>query len=172
MLKRNRSSSRKPAVSLPAAEPVDAYALGEDSVRLIAGLDRASLGSFIVPADVLSAVDFTYRIMAHRNNGETDHAGSLGRANSRARTLCRDKEIYFNDAAAEVLFWWNIFDEPLLSSLVTGVELDARVSELSTVYAHPEMHDFFVAGIWDVAFISRCLADGVDPELAGSLAAA
>jgi len=158
----------------------------DESSRFIEGLDRTLLGGFAVPDDVFSAAEVLYRLTADMATGYGDSVGTVEFAAERVRKMCGAYSVDVGDAVAEVLFWWGTVAKPFRSSVVEQNDYDdqlsqlepvfvrhgfhdVRVSRLSSVCAHPEMYDYFEAGIWDVDTVSRFISEGVDVELAVSL---
>jgi len=137
-----------------------------DSNSFIDSLDRSILGRFAVPRDVLSEAE-----RAQRSGALAVLPGiaSVGGAPwweqmTALRYLGVDG---YKAVFAEVAYWWSVSDELLLTDGVMekGWTFDI-VERLRLVVAHPHMHDYFDNGIWDIVLIERCIADGVDAELA------
>ena len=141
----------------------------------VGGLDRTRLGRFAIPLDVLTAEDTLQRI------GVSEEAGLLPGVSmtsthyktmlNKSEGLCKASGIKNRDALNEVLFWWRECGDPLwdVDESEEMMEYHKGLPKLITVYDNPDKHDYFEAGIWDVSFIERCIAEGVDAELASSL---
>jgi len=143
------------------------------SREFIAGLDRTPLGVFAVPVEVLAAVDAHYRCGIEIERGATPTARHYGVFRV-SQMLCERAGIDGTVVAAEMLFWWTVSGSiPDDERYAERMEIHRDgVSRLLTVYDNPELYSYFAAGIWDVELIRSLIADGVDAELAGSLAVA
>ena len=149
------------------------------SREFVAGLDRTPLGRFAIDSDVLSAMDLMQRVVTSIVVPVGDRLPS-GVASNRLAAALRDAGLDTSldcsrDCAAEVFFWWGVTDESLWSSSVPD-SLESRVERLRAVYDNPSMHDYFGAGIWDVALVGKLMREGISPdsidaELARSLSA-
>jgi len=140
------------------------------TASFIAGLDRSRLGSFAVPLDVLFANDVANRLFILTDGGSELYEDAIARLTSALFASDTDNR----DVTAEMVFWWSVTDDPfmrirrvqhLIDSFQEGIE------KLLVVYENPDKHEYFDAGIWDVAFIERCIAGDVDVELALTLMA-
>jgi len=134
----------------------------------VASLDRTSLRAFAFPLEILSAFDtlqraamlkdYSIKSMARERVSELldEHGYALGMAN------------------VELLFWWRETSEPFweLRSKSLDSYFISRIDHYGLINAHPEMHEYFAVDLWGTAFIERCISDGIDAELAVSLAAA
>ena len=40
------------------------------------------------------------------------------------------------------------------------------ILRLAKIHGEANIHEYFAAGVWNVEFIRRCIAEGIDPELA------
>jgi len=133
----------------------------------VAGIDRKSLGSLAVSADILAVADAVKRAGMNEIKGKLEE-----RLQRKLRGMLAD--IYVTgdfdiDARvhAELLLWqektrgygykqrWRMKPE----------ELDL-VLRLETVLARPEVLPYFESGVYDIGLIDRCLTDGVDPSMA------
>lgn len=153
------------------ATSIDLYSLGDESANFTSALDRSPLGSFAVSSELFSAADFLYRVMNHVEFSGEDPMGYLSRAENRLRVLCRDAGTSLVDAVGEIGFWRGFSKSLLMVTDIAGVAYDIHVAQLKLVYAYPHMHDYFVAGIWDVGYIDNCVTNDVDVEIALSLIA-
>jgi len=146
-----------------------------ESKRYVDALDRTGLGVFATPIPLLAAADVFYRMallpsarsaITLRNEWYERLRGAFVRS-------CR-KQSDMDDATAEMVFWWGLTDDPLWEQrkiCTDNVAVSERLTTLISIHAHPDMHDYFAAGIWDVDFIERCISDGIDPEMAAVLVA-
>ena len=153
----------------------------ENTSRIfVAALDREPLGRFATPVEALEAVDTMLRVFMtrYRLSLSSDHFDSndsvYSAAEQRAVSLCFEAGMDTEIVQDELFFWWSISGEPLwadignLESDINGLSA-AAVERLGVIYAHPEMHDYFAADLWDVDFIERCIGGGIDVELALSI---
>ena len=141
------------------------------SRKLIGAIDRSRLGSFAVPLDALIAGETRERILEdtpdYGRYFEAMHHESIARLD---KTLV-DSGTDEDSVRVEVLFWWGIYDKSLLRYSGRALRRDTEnaVLRLVDIYENPDMHDYFAAGIWDIPFIERCMSDGIDHEIAGSI---
>jgi len=141
-----------------------------ESEVFVTSLDRSSLGVFAAPLDVFAAVEKSRRLAA-KYIGDSESAKFRDAVDAEAYNAASKDSLLFLSVSSEVYFWWRLSKNPIWKRVTNDGEgfVFNTMSDLDSVYAHPEMHDYFSAGVWDIAFISRCIADGVDAELAFTL---
>ena len=158
------------------------YTVGEIqsvSREFVYSLDRTVLGSFAVHPELLVLADSIQRIdMQHENIDAEDLAADLDdMARLLGDELYRTKGFKAFGTLPEVCHWWIGYGDRKMSrhakfllkrSMLIVAELESR---LTLIAAHPDMHDFFVADIWDICSIRSFIAGGVDVELAVTLTA-
>lgn len=66
----------------------------------------------------------------------------------------------------EIAYWWWHYGTPEMKSRINTKKLYDGIYKLTNVANHPEMHDYFVAGIWEISLIERLMQEGIDPEIA------
>ena len=77
-------------------------------------------------------------------------------------------------AMFELMYWFINSDDPVINAHVglmwskgtAGFEVLQR---FDTIRENPHAHSYFAADIWDLDFITRCIADGIDADLAATL---
>ena len=158
---------------IPSLSPAEVEATSE---RFVTGLDRSRLGDFVVPMDALLAMDIFYRTSVHvwaASYPEAYEAMSIANqvASRKANDACYSAAVEWRDVVAELLFWWDTADDSPGIHNAIRESVSVGLDRLNTITSHPEMHGYFAAGIWDVPFIERCRADGVDSDLASTVLA-
>jgi len=136
-----------------------------------AGLDRSSLGVFAVPESILAIVDATKRADEY-----SSHYKVLGEIHNefyrRQEAEGVDYDNVYESACldAELMFWQEKSRGYAFRSR-EGLEdnLSQLLMRLDVISEHPEMHSYFEAGIWDLEFIRKCMAGGVDADLANAV---
>ena len=69
---------------------------------------------------------------------------------------------------AELFHWWSICGDSMMMAAARIQDASESSVKVTSIIDNPDMHEYFSAGIWDVAFIDECLTNGVDVELARS----
>ena len=159
----------------PFSKKTTAEELRAISTAFVDGLDRTVLGRFAVPRDVLISTDMFLRVTSSpvlRNlflNARDVRRDSF--SGDEARRLSMHHGLMFSASQHEALFWWRAVPDPLWSDQITyGSKLITNsLDTLSAIVSHPDMHDYFAAGLWDVDFIERCILGDMDTELAVAL---
>ena len=145
-------------------------ALEAKSNDFVNGLDRSRLGRFAVPIEALLMIDTLERIDKSIVSESPEGKEFYGERHDRTKYFYSDSKPKMQEILSELFFWWKMHNDPLWAIIP---EWDLNLNEeslrlLELYYTHPDMHDFFDAGIWDISFIARCIADGVDVEMATS----
>jgi len=138
------------------------------SREFVAGLDRARLGTFAIPVPALEAIDTLQRISTRNQELMMD---CYTPALNKVRGQSADAGLPVSACSTELLFWWDISgdDGGWGGKFSAGNDtLEENIKRLKIVYDNPGMHDYFDADVWDVDFIARCIADGIDADLAVS----
>lgn len=152
-----------PALSLPEVVA--------ESRAYVEGLDRTPLGRFAVHPEALIAVDAFERIM-DANTPANGMDALYQPAMDNATIHCIRHSTNPDDVRPEMYFWWRSTGDDLWRKKEYSFAVfvyQYRMDRLQAAHSHPEMHDYFAAGIWDVDFIRQCIADGIDAELASSM---
>ena len=142
-----------------------------ESERFVARLDRTLLGRFAVPASALAAMDTFQRTRMRIKSKDDGVQSNYSPALRKLMQQISIAGIPEETISTELFFWWSISDEYRLAerAAVVGKRFSDGIDRLFVVYAHPEMYGFFHADIWDMDFIGRCIADGIDSEIAASM---
>jgi len=162
------SFSRRSVVS--DIEVMTADEVEHMSNEFVRGLDRSRLGKFAVPLDVLQSVDILYRLYVMREALSED--SPYWNHSRKTVDVCKAAGVDEFDAVAEMLLWWTVKGDPFRDfnkAKSLPVAHSDRMARLTFIAAHPDKNDYFVAGVWDVDFIERCISEGVDAELASTL---
>lgn len=158
---------RKPA----KVRMTDLKELDDTSKDLLKSWDRSVLGRFgIQDFDVLHLMNMaclSYVIGQLDDNSYSQISYKLQR---RLEQLHIDR----SDVQYELYFWWQNSDDVKLQEYVETMRADEvlaeRLRQFELIASHQDKHDYFEAGVWDINFIERCVADGIDPSLALTLA--
>ena len=146
----------------------------------IDGLDRSRLGRFAVDEKALYLLHLAelYKIRLNEITKDYDHDFEsvlvrTRKESTRAETVLHDY-VQPDDrtgVAEELSLWWKLSgDEVLTDRFVRGMNRMRSHERLSVIAENPvEMHDYFAAGVWDIPLITRCIADGIDADMAVSL---
>jgi len=138
--------------------------LCDEAAEYANGLDRASLGRFVVSFD-----DFVTVVASHHVDLlEVEQRDSIDFKNRDARRAALH-EVKNQATALSELFWWQriaggeewAYREEYVDEWTADI-----FSQWESVVAHPEMHDYFAVDIWDTALIARCIAEDIDPAMA------
>ena len=146
----------------------------------IDSLDRSVLGRFAVDEQALYLLH-----LAELYNTKLDELQRQGYDHTPDMTLFQNwrsdthralSDLVAHDdrdaVAVELDFWWIRSDyENASASSFWGLSSQERERLLLISESPEEMHGYFAAGIWDVPFIERCRADGVDSDLASTVLA-
>ena len=157
-------------------QPVDVEAL---STKFVGSLDRSSLGSFAVDEYMLYLADVIQRSLQVLWNAidnttslKTDHAVKT----IELQELVGNRGTLLAKVYAELFLWWKLSGNEKSIAYVKRYFADghngymlAQMDVLNTVFLHPKKHDYFVAGVWDVEFIERCISENIDPSIASEM---
>ena len=135
------------------------------TAKFFSSLDRSALGRFAVDEHLLRLQD------------QVERCRMVGNASVYEVILMKgliDAGLGNAGAVAvrqELLFWWWKSMETKLVGWITRMkepELYGAFHRLSSVTYHPDMHDYFAAGLWNVTDIHKYMDAGIDAELAAS----
>jgi len=155
-----------------------------DAIDFIGSLDRSVLGSFAVDGEALYLSHLVHRYLLVADDLSTsisvgDMSYGLYDDRASALKLAQETEDLYNAtfplpyreaAATELFYWWSISgDDELVEAESHYGDYQAHNRLALIASSTPLVHSYFAVGIWDTAFIERCTADGVDPELAASM---
>jgi len=135
----------------------------------ISTLPRERLGSFAVDAELLATHTVHERISVLEDEDLYELAieGSIASIGEFLGELEYDG--VYTRLAARISYEYKMW-ESMRQAEKRGVEWEPLLSaELDTVYVNPEMLHYFEVGIWNEEFISRCISDGMDAEIALSV---
>lgn len=150
--------------------------LPKKSKHFITSLDRSVLGVFANDETTLILLDALYRNAAMHGGVPTIPMYSPYYAiqNELVSRIALDDIWRFD---AELLYWWQ---KNIVMNMLeyypkhyrgdTPDEVTEHLRELHIVSESPvEMQPYFVAGLWDVPFIQKCLNEDIEPALALSI---
>jgi len=141
----------------------------DDSDEFVYGLDRSPLGRFNGSIEVLSAVDKAHRIRNLESEGFRFAGYTFSKAKNEAYVMAAHMHEDFYAVEDDVYFWWSYVGEPMGIPRAEIVEALPSARMRYDIAEHSEMHDYFAAGLWDKDFITRCISDSIDPEIAFSV---
>ena len=129
----------------------------------VKSIDRSRLGVLATPPNILALGHAIHRTSKNRSRYRVKELLEYMLTTETGQSVFGSPE-FDNELSAEVWFWNKPgkrtprfrLKAPLLPAVV----------RLETIAANPEMHDYFAAGIWDIEFINRCLAEGIDASIA------
>ena len=143
------------------------------SYAFVNRLDRSPLGRFAVPQKLLLAVDRHERISTLASGGFSVEGITVAQSSDRVQDASRESGVPHSDGVVELMYWWSVSDEPMWAAkskraLFSWVE--KPMAWLGIVADNPEMHPYFAVGLLDYGFVQKCIADGIDVEIAVALA--
>lgn len=138
-------------------------------------IDRSILGRFAIPdTELLRLLDMVQRsnIIGRLESVSYDYL--IDGLYARLSQFNLERE----DVRDELFFWWKNGDDEVLKEYVNKRRandpsyqgLSERLNQFDAISTHQDKHDYFEAGVWDIALIERCIADDIDPSLALTLA--
>ena len=145
----------------------------------IDGLDRSVLGRFAVDEQGLYLLHLgeLYRFIAvalfSQNNRRREYDAVWEKITENEKAIREIVTDYTNRTVFldELYFWWHSSDNGLLQGNsergYAPIERNAWMELLST--SPVARHEYFAVGLRDIDFIDRCIAVGVDPEMALTL---
>ena len=149
----------------------DGITLLDNSRRWAVSLDRSFLGLMAIDVDLLGAMKARVTMEIETERKDSDGWHYVDKKLRKAIYMAGDETARMNDFYAEVYFWM------LLENVQRDIEhieyerrfnsqTNARIGVLFSAKKHPEYVTYYEAGIWDEAFIIRCLAEGIDASMA------
>jgi len=149
----------------------DIVALSRDFIE---SMNTTRLGRFGLDSDTLLAADVIQRHRLVNGGGVEIKDSLLDFYLTESQRLLSAQGKTINDAHGELFFWWKLSGQGdlifyMMDELSHNKNLTHRMGFLSMVIDHRDMHDYFAVGIMDTDFIERCMADGIDAEMAHSL---
>jgi len=158
-------------------KPYTVEGLKRESRDFVYSLDRSVLGSFAVDSGLLVIADSIQRIdMLHDDVEANNLPADLDELDRiLGEKMFRSKGFKGFGLLPEVCHWWISDGTSAMSRHANALlkrspeMVSTRAHRLTLAATYPAMHSFFEADIWDVPFIERCIADGVDIDLALSM---
>lgn len=151
----------------------------------IDGLDRSALGSFTVDIHSLYLAHVAELYNAHVEDFKKDydldfeeylHQAMKASAQAIGTLSYYVPEVDRPKVFDELYLWWErndaypeMLDNNLRHLLWDHGFNDSRERLVLIADSPNAFHDYFAVDIWDITFIEKCIADGVDASLAKSL---
>jgi len=153
-----------------------AAALLEESGVWVDSLDRSVLGVFANSREKLVAFDALERWGADRSRPKSIylkvngilHDSLLTAANNTPENSSKDCRVL---VIGELRYWQlegkpNGYRNNMDTRIGDGLTNIAKTLDMLHVIAdNPDMHDYFVADVWDVVLIAQCISENIDPEM-------
>jgi len=166
------------AVGIDSENGVDVAVISQ---RFIESLDRSPLGRFAASDRAIYLADVIERSKLVQNSGVNliDIKESAYDAVEELNDIVDAGNIELSSIYDELFFWWAQFGDIMSSYFVEDMTNDELIKDdfhegsltqgmktLGIIQSHPDKHEYFAVGIWDISLIERFIADGVDSELA------
>ena len=150
-----------------------------DAAAFVDSRDRSALGRFAVPREHLYLM---HVVEVYRLRIPKEATGFYSKSEEEAIHLFLAAEAEMKQVIppailsavrSELLFWWR--DDGISMVKTAGddhrlLELGMNHDKVAAVAESPvSFHPFFMADIWDLDFIARCVAEDIDVELAVSM---
>ena len=148
-----------------------------DAEAFFRTLDRSVLGVFALPVKMLCLADSTVRATMDTGPAEAFNVESYAMEYD-LDDLAFAAGIEVNEVYAEVYFWRSDMGTDndaidLFFSAMHPLNADRLIIDRLTLIAgNPDMHGYFIEGIWDTGAIEGFIANGIDPAIAKSMVSA
>lgn len=142
----------------------------DDAALWAASLDRSMLGAFAHSDEVFVAyaARLTPGLSSAVQAELTAHAADIWYRDNPNGIHSGHQPVLL--IFAEVFFWRSLSAHNDAWAALTTENVEGLVliefNRLKQVYSHPSFHTFYQAGIWDDAFIAKCIANDIDASMA------